>query len=127
MSPKSVTPLLSCLHRAVGTVCHGETIDRELLERYLTDRDAGAFVALVQRHGQRVFATCRQVLSQDADVEDAFQATFLVLLAKARTVRWQPSLGGWLTAVAHRLAVRTRCRAASRFRRESQAELPEPA
>src|SRR5947208_14330870 len=121
MSQNSLAPLVSCLRRAVDAARDGEATDRELLERYLADRDHGAFVVLLRRHGRRVFATCRRVLSREADVEDAFQATFLVLLNKARSVRWEPSLGGWLAAVAHRIAVRTRCQSAKRSRRETQA------
>jgi DNA-directed RNA polymerase specialized sigma24 family protein len=69
---------------------HAVPTDRELLERYLADKDQGAFVSLLKRHGPRVFATCRRALFHDANVEDAFQETFLVLVAKARAVRWQP-------------------------------------
>jgi RNA polymerase sigma factor (sigma-70 family) len=93
--------------------------DRELLECYLAQRDQVAFEALLSRHGPRVFAVCRQILGGD-DVEDAFQATFLVLLDKARRIPWHDSLGSWLAAVAHRTAVRAR----SRRLRRSCLELP---
>src|SRR5207247_8734533 len=82
--------------------------DRDLLDRYLTGRDEAAFATLTGRHERTVLAACRQVLSDPADVADAFQATFLVLIRKARSVRWQASLGGWLYAVAHRVAVHAR-------------------
>ncbi len=126
MSQQSFTPILHCLRRGASASRPGEASDRELLERYLRESDPGAFGAILARHGQRVFATCRRVLHRDADVEDAFQATFLVLLDKARSVRWEPSLGGWLTAVAHRVAVRTRCQAAKQASREAQCDMPEP-
>lgn len=127
MSQKSLDPLLRCLHGAVAAAFHGEMTDRELLDRFLTNQDRVAFEALLRRHGQRVFATCRRVLRHEADVDDAFQATFLVLLNKARSIRCEPSLAGWLTAVAHRVAVRTRCQQARRACREAQTDQPEPA
>src|SRR5439155_7064795 len=65
-----------------------------------------------------------QVLADEADVDDAFQATFLVLLDKARSRRWRASLGGWLFGVAHRVALRARARAAARHRHESRAVRP---
>ncbi len=67
-----------------------------LLARYAAARDETAFVALVARHGPMVLATCRAVLRQEHDVDDAFQATFLVLAMKARSVRAGDALGGWL-------------------------------
>jgi RNA polymerase sigma factor (sigma-70 family) len=61
------------------------------------------------------------VLGEGADVDDAFQATFLTLLRKADTIRRHPSVGGWLYCVAHRVAVQTRVRATERGRRERRA------
>src|SRR5216683_500701 len=80
--------------------------------------------ALVRRHGPRVRAACRQVLADEADIDDAFQTTFLVLLDKARSMCWRPSLGGWLFGVAHRVALRARAHAAARQRHESRAVRP---
>lgn len=80
--------------------------DKELLEKYLNHRDQDAFAELVRRHEQPVLKACRQVLRSPVDVDDAFQATFLVLLRRARQIHWQPSIRGWLVAVAHRIAVR---------------------
>ncbi|HTU90975.1 MAG TPA: sigma-70 family RNA polymerase sigma factor [Gemmataceae bacterium] len=94
--------------------------DRQLLERYLNCRDEAAFAVLVRRHGNLVLSACRRVLTEEADVEDAFQATFLVLLRKAPSVRWQTSIGNWLFGVAHRIAVRARADALRR-RQESAA------
>jgi RNA polymerase sigma factor (sigma-70 family) len=111
---------LACIRRRAGAA--GETqSDRQLLDRFTTHGDQAAFADLVRRHGGRVLAACRQVLTDSADVDDAFQATFLVLLDKARAIRWQPSLGGWLTAVAHRVAVRARDAARRRKRHEGES------
>jgi len=80
--------------------------DQQLLQQYLDSRDEAAFGELVRRHELSVLKACRQVLRSAVDVDDAFQATFLVLLRRARQIRWQPSLKSWLVAVAHRIAVR---------------------
>ena len=79
--------------------------DGQLLARYADDRDGPAFAALVARHGPMVTATCRAILRREHDVEDAFQATFLVLARKACSVRAGDALGGWLHRVAYRVAV----------------------
>src|SRR5262249_31219439 len=95
--------------------------DRQLLDRYLARRDQEAFAELVRRHERAVLAACRQVLADPADVDDAFQATFVVLLRKARSVDWRRSLGGWLYAVAHRIAVHARKSARKRQAKEARA------
>src|SRR5205814_244504 len=80
--------------------------DQDLLERFVDHQDRSAFTALVQRHGPMVRGVCWRVLHNEAEVDDAFQATFLVLLRKARSVRKQRSLGSWLYGVAFRTALR---------------------
>jgi RNA polymerase sigma factor (sigma-70 family) len=81
--------------------------DWQLLERFDTDRDEvgqGAFAALVERHGAGVLRVCRGVLGDSHDAEDAFQATFLVLARKARSIRDREAVGPWLLGVAYRVA-----------------------
>src|SRR4051794_12021714 len=78
----------------------------QLLERFVGRRDEAAFEALVARHGPMVLGVCRRVLSDPNDVEDAFQATFLVLVKKAGTLRRRDLLGNWLYGVAFRVAAR---------------------
>ena len=94
--------------------------DGQLLARYAASNDGPAFAALVARHGPMVAATCRAILRHEHDVEDAFQATFLVLARKARSVRAGDALGGWLHRVAYRVAVQANIEAKRRRRRESE-------
>jgi RNA polymerase sigma factor (sigma-70 family) len=93
--------------------------DSQLLARYTASNDGSAFAALVARHGPMVAATCRAVLRRDHDVEDAFQATFLVLARKAGSVRNGNALGGWLHRVACRVAIQANIEVNRRRRRES--------
>jgi RNA polymerase sigma factor (sigma-70 family) len=82
--------------------------DGQMLERFVDSRDEAAFEVLVGRHGAMVFNVCRQLLRNPHDVEDAFQAVFLVLVRKAGFIRIEGSLGPWLYTVANRVAARAR-------------------
>ena len=84
--------------------------DRALLDRFLLDRDEAAFEVLVERHGPMVRGVCRRVLADSHDEDDAFQATFLVLVRKAGSLRDADRLGPWLYGVAHRVASKARAR-----------------
>ena len=95
--------------------------DGQLLDRYLTRRDESAFAALVMRHGPMVLGVCHAVLHGSPEVEDAFQATFLVLIRKAATIRGRDAVGGWLHRVAHRVAVEAGRDRSRRDRREHAA------
>src|SRR5690242_4641395 len=88
--------------------------DDRLLALFIDRGSQAAFEAIVARHGPRVLGVCRQVLRHSQDVEDVFQSTFLVLAQKAAEVRNRDSLGYWLHAVAHRLAVRWKVRSSHR-------------
>ena len=84
-----------------------ELSDGQLLERFATDRGEPAelaFAVLVERHGPMVLRVCRGILADSADADDAFQATFLVLVGKARGLWVRDSLGPWLHQVACRVA-----------------------
>ena len=91
----------------------------ELLHRFLSRRDEAAFEAIVARHGPTVMAVCRRMLTDASDVDDAFQATFLVLVRRAGSIRDRDRLGNWLYGVAHKTAARIR--ADARRRRERSA------
>ncbi len=95
--------------------------DVQLLERFTSRRDEAAelaFEALVHRHGPMVFRVCRAILRDSHDAHDAFQATFLILVKKARGLWVRDSLGPWLHQVAHRTACRARSAVARRRRFE---------
>lgn len=92
--------------------------DGELLERFATGRDEGAFEVLVARHGTMVLAACRSATGDRHAAEDAFQATFLILARKAGSIRVEDSLGRWLRGVARRVATRAAVQEARRRARE---------
>ncbi len=105
-----------------GTVvCLGE---RQLLDRFLSQGDESAFEAIVGRHGPMVLSICRHVLDDEQDVEDAFQATFLILVKRASSIRDRDVLGSWLYGVARRVAVRAQVEARRRRSRECTATEP---
>ena len=103
----------------------GGLTDRQLLERFLTTHEEATFEALLRRHGPMVLGVCRRVLANTHDAEDAFQATFLVLVQRAASITARESLGNWLYGVAYRTAQRARTAAARRRAKEKQMARPE--
>jgi RNA polymerase sigma factor (sigma-70 family) len=102
--------------------------DAQLLECFVCRRDTGALEALVRRHGRMVWNVCRRVLGNHHDAEDAFQATFLVLVRKAASIGSRAQVGSWLYGVAYQTARKARATRARRTERESSvAQVPEPA
>src|SRR5262249_16707348 len=92
--------------------------DADLLRSFLSGRDEAAFEALLRRHGPMVLGVCRRVLRNEADAEDAFQATFLVLVRKAATIRPRGMVGNWLYGVAHTTALKARAMRTRRLAKE---------
>jgi RNA polymerase sigma factor (sigma-70 family) len=104
-----------------------EPDDGELLGCFIERRDEAALAALVKRHGPMVWGVCRRLLSHH-DAEDAFQATFLVLVRKAGSVRPRAMVGNWLYGVAHQTALQARRAAARRKAKEVQVtQMPDTA
>jgi RNA polymerase sigma factor (sigma-70 family) len=106
-------PLGQQVERLWGLGTGSGLSDAELLERFNGTKSPvsdQAFEVLVERHGPMVLGVCRHILRRPQDADDAFQATFLVLVRKARSIRVGTSLAPWLYAVAHRTALRARAR-----------------
>jgi len=102
--------------------------DRQLLEEFLGRRDGGAeaaFTALVARHGPLVWSICHSISSDSHAAKDAFQATFLILVRRASSIRRRETLAPWLHGVARRVAVRARnvARVRRRYEIERGAEM----
>jgi RNA polymerase sigma factor (sigma-70 family) len=95
--------------------------DAELVRRFLDIRDAGAFEAILRRHGPMVYRVCWRVAGHEQDAEDAFQATFLILARNLQTVRNRASLASWLHGTARRVALKAKARTALRRRHEQAA------
>src|SRR4051812_19817076 len=99
--------------------------DGELLELFRARRgdvSAEAFRVLVERHGPMILAVCRRLLRDPNDVDDAFQATFLVLVHRVGSIRKRDSIGSWLHGVTLRVARRAKQRATHRIARERALE-----
>jgi RNA polymerase sigma factor (sigma-70 family) len=110
------------LRKSTGSPPDGDPGDQQLLDRFVAARDEAAFAALVRRHGPMVSGVCRRLLLDAHEAEDAFQATFLVLVYKARSIGRPESLGPWLHGVAFRSAAQVRHAARLRARvREATA------
>jgi RNA polymerase sigma factor (sigma-70 family) len=101
--------------------------DRELLGCFLAHRDEAAVATLVRRHGPMVWGVCRRILDNHHDAEDAFQATFLVLVRRAKSIRPRGMVGNWLYGVARQTALKARALRARRRARERQVtDMPGP-
>src|SRR5262249_49950952 len=120
MASATLGTVLRHIRTLAGTPATGEPADSELLGRFVRGHDEAAFAALMHRHGPMVLGVCRRGLGRGPDVEDAFQATFLVLVGKAGAIRKRASLGSWLHRVALRVVRKARARAACRRQHERQ-------
>jgi RNA polymerase sigma factor (sigma-70 family) len=100
--------------------------DGELLRRFVATRDNDAFAALLRRHGPMVLGLARRVTGDAQIAEDVFQAAFLLLVRKARTIRRPESLPCWLHGVAHRLALQARRSRRRRHEREAHVRPSSP-
>jgi RNA polymerase sigma factor (sigma-70 family) len=117
MATPTLHTLVRHLRWAVGPPGDGTLSDTQLLERWAGQGDEAAFELLVWRHGPMVLGTCRRLLRDAHEADDAFQATFLILVRKAASIRRREAVAGWLHRVACRVALEAR---AARARRESR-------
>jgi RNA polymerase sigma factor (sigma-70 family) len=128
MATSRISGILTHLRRAVLLPAGAGLTDGQLLEHFLRRGDEAALAALVRRHGPMVWGVCRRFLRNYHDAEDAFQATFLVLVRRADSVRPRGMVASWLHGVARRTALKARASLAKRLGRERQvATMPEPA
>jgi RNA polymerase sigma factor (sigma-70 family) len=127
MATSQLGEVLRHLRRAALHDGDGQT-DGQLLEGFVCRREGAALEALVRRHGPMVWGVCRRALRNPQDAEDAFQATFLVLVRKAASVVPRELVGNWLYGVAYQTAWKARVTTAKRRAREQQVpQPPEPA
>ncbi len=118
MTHGPLQPVLRYLRHVLTPEGEAGVSDDQLLERFVAGHDSAAFELLVWRHGAMVWSVCRRLLPDAAAAEDAFQATFLVLVRKAGSIGKREAVGSWLHRVASRVALRARCTGARRAVRE---------
>lgn len=119
MASRQMVNVVGVLRGLAGTVRTPEQLpDNQLLERFALQNDEAAFTTLVQKYGSMVWGVCHRVLGNGADADDAFQATFMVLVRRASEVSGYQSLSGWLHNVACRVALKARCTLARQHKAE---------
>jgi RNA polymerase sigma factor (sigma-70 family) len=116
--PRNSNSLTSALRALCAAAIEPSLSDRELVAKFVHQHDQVAFTALVRRHASIVWSVCRRVLGQHADVEDAVQATFVLLARKASGLKQPELVGAWLHGVARKVALQ------ARGRRPADREVP---
>ncbi len=132
MATGQMSSVIQHFRRAALRHDGGGMTDGQLLERFLTAaspapyqaRERGvqeaAFETLVRRHGPMVLGVCRRVLKHTHDAEDAFQATFLVLVRKAASLLPRAAGGKWVYGVAYHTALKARAATMRRWAKLAQ-------
>ena len=125
MAVSPLDPVIHYLHRSLGPGSAPRS-DGDLLARFTIDSDPEAFAELVQRYEAMVMNVCRRLLGNGADADDAFQATFLVLIRRSGSLgsREYNTLCPWLCGVAYRTAIQARRLTARRRARERRVAVP---
>jgi RNA polymerase sigma factor (sigma-70 family) len=121
MAANGINGVILRLRRAALQRDAAGLTDGELLELYLAGRDEAAFEVLLRRHGAMVLGVCRRTLRNEADAEDAFQATFLVFVRKAASIRSLGTVSNWLYGVAHNTALKAKAMNLKRHAKEREA------
>jgi len=119
--PSRMDAVMRHVHRTVLLRDSREMTDAQLLNAFVLRRDETAFESIVRRHGPMVMGVCGRVLRNQHDAEDAFQATFLILVRKARSIVPRDMLGNWLHGVAYRTAMKARAAIGKRGAKEKLA------
>lgn len=127
MRSSSMTVAVDYLRRTLSLQDATDMTDGQLVEAFIASKDQAAFEALLRRHGPMVFSVCRRFIHDVQDAEDVFQATFLVFIRKAASVKPRDMVANWLHGVAYNIALKARAMIARRRVRECQlADIPEP-
>src|SRR5437879_11945595 len=108
MATSPMNRVVEQLRHAVRARPEAELSDGQLLDCFIARREEAAFEMLVRRHGPMVLGVCRRVLGNHHDADDAFQATFLVLVRKAAAVKPRQLAGNWLYGLAEPTGLRRR-------------------
>jgi RNA polymerase sigma factor (sigma-70 family) len=108
MAMHQLAPVLQHIRAIADPAPAGDLADGPLLARFAAAGNEAAFAELVRRHGPLVLGVCRRILGDVHAAEDAFQATFLLLVRKGDRLRRPDRLGSWLYGVARRVALRAR-------------------
>jgi len=122
MATNQLSRVIQALRSASGAHDQPTLSDGLLLESYVRSREEAAFAGLVHRHGPMVWGVCRRMLHCHQDAEDAFQATFLVLVRKASSIVPRDMVANWLYGVAQQTALKARATAAKRRGREKPGD-----
>ena len=126
MTTSEMGEVIRFLRRSVLQDGAGLT-DEQLLGAFLHQRDEAAFAALVRRHAQMVWGICQRFLRNHHDAEDAFQASFLVLARKAKSIVPREMLANWLYGVAYRTALKARTTSGrQRWKERQVSHIPKP-
>jgi RNA polymerase sigma factor (sigma-70 family) len=123
MATSQLTEIIRHVRRAVLSSDGAGVTDGQLLESFISGREETALAALVRRHSPMVWGVCRRLLFNHQDAEDAFQATFLVLVRRAASVMPRDMVANWLYGVAYQTALKARGSVARRTRRERQVNV----
>jgi RNA polymerase sigma factor (sigma-70 family) len=121
MTASQTNRVFTYLHRLALQDKRGGLTDAQLLESFIVRRDEVAFEELLRRHGPLVLGVCHRILGEANAADDAFQATFLVLVRKAASIVPPSGVGPWLYGVARRTALKARSLAARRYHAERAA------
>lgn len=125
MAKNQLSKVIQRLRQVVVQSGAGMT-DSRLLDLYVRQKDDAALAGLIRRHGPMVWGVCHRILRNHHDAEDAFQATFLVLVRKVATIRQKELVANWLYGVARQTAIRAKVATFKRVMRERQVtEMPE--